>query len=82
MGCLMGAIASALLLVGGLTALQQGAVLASVPFTFVIVGIGWSLIKVLRQERLPPREQVEAPAGVAPRPAVGPGTYADDTLEG
>ena len=38
MGCLMGAIASALLLVGGLSALQQGAVLASVPFTFVIVG--------------------------------------------
>jgi glycine betaine transporter len=82
MGCLMGAIASALLLVGGLTALQQGAILASVPFTFVIVGIGWSMIKVLRQERVPLREPVEVPVQAAPRPAVGPGTYADDALDG
>src|SRR5918999_70234 len=77
MGCLMGAIASVLLLVGGLTGLQQGAILASVPFTFVIVGVGWSMIKVLRQERVPPREPVEVPVPAAPRPAVGPGTYAD-----
>jgi glycine betaine transporter len=82
MGCLMGAIASALLLVGGLTALQQGAILASVPFTFVIVGIGWSMVKVLRQERVPAREPVEIPVAAAPRPAVGPGTFADDTLDG
>jgi glycine betaine transporter len=82
MGCLMGAIASVLLLVGGLTGLQQGAILASVPFTFVIVGIGWSMIKVLRQERVPPREPVELPVPAAPRPAVGPGTYADDALDG
>ena len=82
MGCLMGAIASALLLVGGLTALQQGAILASVPFTFVIVGIGWSMIKVLREERVPLREPVEIPVQAAPRPAVGPGTYADDALDG
>ena len=53
MGCVMGAIACALLLVGGLSALQQGAVLASVPFTFVIVGLGWSLTKALREERQP-----------------------------
>ena len=52
-GCLMGAIACALLLVGGLSALQQGAVLASVPFTFVIVGLAWSLTKALREERQP-----------------------------
>ena len=52
MGSLMGAIACALLLVGGLSALQQGAVLASVPFTFVIVGLGWSLTKALREERV------------------------------
>jgi glycine betaine transporter len=53
MGCLMGAIACALLLVGGLSALQQGAVLASVPFTFVIVGLAYSLTKALREERVP-----------------------------
>jgi glycine betaine transporter len=51
LGVLMGAIAAAMLLVGGLTALQQGAILASVPFTFVIVGLGWSLMKALRVER-------------------------------
>jgi glycine betaine transporter len=82
MGCLMGAIASVLLLVGGLSALQQGAILASVPFTFVIVGIGWSMIKVLREERVPLRAPVEVPVQAAPRPAVGPGTYADDALDG
>jgi choline-glycine betaine transporter len=59
----MGAIACALLLVGGLSALQQGAVLASVPFTFVIVGLGWSLTKALREER------VEHIPLVAPAPA-------------
>jgi glycine betaine transporter len=67
--------------VGGLTALQQGAVLASVPFTFVIVGIGWSMIKVLRQERVPAREPLEVPVAVRRRPAVGPGTFADDAPE-
>ena len=46
----MGGIACALLLVGGLTALQQAAVLASVPFTFVIVGVAWCWIKALREE--------------------------------
>jgi glycine betaine transporter len=61
MGCLMGAIACALLLVGGLSALQQGAVLASVPFTFVMVGIGWCLIKALREERVPQPAPVIAP---------------------
>jgi hypothetical protein len=40
------------------------------------------MIKVLRQERVPPREPVELPVPAAPRPAVGPGTYADDALDG
>jgi glycine betaine transporter len=61
MGCLMGAIASALLLVGGLGALQQGAVLASVPFTFVMVGLVWCLIKALREERVPQVAPVVTP---------------------
>jgi glycine betaine transporter len=71
MGCLMGAIACALLLVGGLTALQQGAVLASVPFTFVMVGLAWSLTKALREERVPDRIPVVAPP---PAPALAPDT--------
>lgn len=50
LGVLMGGIACAMLLVGGLTALQQAAVLGSVPFTFVLVGVGWCWIKALRAE--------------------------------
>ena len=50
LGALMGVIASALLLVGGLTGLQQGAVLASVPFTVVIVLVAWCLLKALRED--------------------------------
>ena len=50
LGLLMGGIACAMLLVGGLTALQQAAVLGSVPFTFVLVGVAWCWIKALREE--------------------------------
>ena len=53
LGALMGAIACAMLLVGGLVALQQAAVLGSVPFMFVIVGVAWSWIKALREEPRP-----------------------------
>ena len=53
LGALMGAIACAMLLVGGLSALQQAAVLGSVPFTFVLIGVAWCWIKALRQERPP-----------------------------
>jgi glycine betaine transporter len=53
LGLLMGGIACAMLLVGGLTALQQAAVLGSVPFTFVLVGVAWCWVKALREERPP-----------------------------
>jgi glycine betaine transporter len=55
LGLLMGGIACAMLLVGGLSALQQAAVLGSVPFTFVIVGVAWCWITALREETVPPR---------------------------
>jgi glycine betaine transporter len=59
-------------LVGGLTGLQQGAVLASVPFTFVIVLVAWCLFKALRADPA----VAEEPPRVAPRTiAVGPGTF-------
>ena len=54
LGVLMGGIACAMLLVGGLSALQQAAVLGAVPFTFVIVGVAWCWIKALREETVPP----------------------------
>ena len=74
MGCLMGAIASALLLVGGLSALQQGAVLASVPFTFVLVGLVWCLVKALREERVPQVASVVTP----PLRPANPGPLPDE----
>ncbi len=59
LGVLMGGIACAMLLVGGLAALQQAAILGSVPFAFVIVGVAWCWVKALREEPppLPPRRR-------------------------
>jgi glycine betaine transporter len=53
LGVLMGGIACAMLLVGGLSALQQAAVLGSVPFAAVIVGVAWCWIKALRGDTVP-----------------------------
>ena len=50
LGVLMGGIACAMLLVGGLVALQQAAVLGSVPFAVVLVAVAWSWIRALREE--------------------------------
>ena len=72
MGVLMGAIASALLLVGGLGALQQGAVLASVPFTFVLVGLTYCLTKAIREEQVPQPVPLRATPLRAPAPAPAP----------
>ncbi len=73
LGALMGGIACAMLLVGGLSALQQAAVLGSVPFTFVIVGVAYCWVKALREERAPGRE----PDLVAP-----PGRRAEAEVQG
>ncbi|HYO38459.1 MAG TPA: BCCT family transporter [Nocardioidaceae bacterium] len=50
LGVLMGAIACAMLLVGGLGALQQAAVLGSVPFMFVLVGVAYCWLRALRDD--------------------------------
>ncbi len=53
-GLLTGLCAIALLLVGGLQALQQAAILSAVPFTVIVVLLGMSLMKELRTDpRLP-----------------------------
>jgi choline-glycine betaine transporter len=39
-----------MLLVGGLVALQQAAILGAVPFTFVLVAVTWAWFKALREE--------------------------------
>lgn len=59
LGVLMGGIACAMLLVGGLQALQQAAVLGSVPFTVVLVGVAYCWVKALREERRPPDRSTE-----------------------
>ena len=77
LGVLMGGIACAMLLVGGLTALQSAAVLGSVPFTFVIVGVAWCWIKALREETVPPRLGPATPPGeVAPAGVAAPNAEA------
>jgi glycine betaine transporter len=65
LGVLMGGIACAMMLVGGLTALQQAAVLGSVPFAFVLVGVAWCWIKALRAETMQPPMPAVAEAPVA-----------------
>jgi glycine betaine transporter len=50
-GCLTGASAAVLLLAGGLSALQQAAIIAAAPFLLVMIGLCISLYKGLRGER-------------------------------
>ena len=56
LGVLMGGIACAMLLVGGLTALQQAAVLGSVPFMFVLAGTAYCWVKQLREDTRRPQD--------------------------
>lgn len=56
-GLLTGLCAIVLLLVGGLQALQQAAILSAVPFTVIVVLLGLSLVKELRTDtRLPVKQ--------------------------
>jgi choline-glycine betaine transporter len=59
---MMGAIAGVLLLAGGLTALQQAAILGSVPFVFILIGIVWSWVKAMRSEFPSERRRTRAGA--------------------
>jgi glycine betaine transporter len=58
-GSLTGAAAAILLLAGGLSGLQTGAILSAAPFVLVMIGLCWSILKELRTERVP---------GVIPEP--------------
>ncbi len=80
LGVLMGGIACAMLLVGGLGALQQAAVLGSVPFTFVVVGVAWCWVKALREDTPPPVAPPPRPVAQA-EPAVVRRLEAPDTAE-
>ncbi|WP_193607940.1 BCCT family transporter [Nocardioides lijunqiniae] len=69
LGVLMGGIACAMLLVGGLAALQQAAVLGSVPFTIVLVGVAYCWVKALREETRAPRDEPHDAEPVTSAPA-------------
>ncbi|MDJ1370877.1 BCCT family transporter [Gulosibacter molinativorax] len=49
-GVLTGVCAALLLVVGGLAALQQAAMLSALPFTVIVALLGYSLIKQLRED--------------------------------
>ena len=73
LGVLMGGIACAMLLVGGLSALQQAAVLGSVPFALVIVGVAYCWLKALREDVIPPPAVRPAALDVSDPEPVGTG---------
>ena len=49
-GVMTGVVAIVLLILGGLQALQQAAILSAIPFTVIVALLGVSLIKELRQD--------------------------------
>jgi glycine betaine transporter len=57
MGVLMGGVASAMLLAGGLEGLQQAAILGSGPFLVISMALCWYWVKALAKEGPPPREE-------------------------
>jgi glycine betaine transporter len=60
-GSLTGLAAAVLLIAGGLTALQQAAIIAAAPFVLIMIGLCAGLLKAMRAER--------PPAAIAVRPA-------------
>jgi choline/carnitine/betaine transport len=56
MGVLMGGVASAMLLAGGLEGLQMAAICGSLPFLVISMALAWYWIKALRQEGAPSGE--------------------------
>jgi len=61
-GVLTGLAAIVLLLAGGLTALQQAAIIAAAPFVFIIIGMVVGMLKEMRREPI----QATIPAARAP----------------
>jgi glycine betaine transporter len=58
-GAIMGALAAILLLVGGLDALQNGAILAATPFAILMCLMCWCLYKTLQRDYREERQQVQ-----------------------
>ena len=69
-GTMIGAVAIALLLAGGLDAIQTTVIVFGIPFLAVMVGVCWSLVKQLREEpsvsMVPPGVRTLVSSTVAP----------------
>jgi glycine betaine transporter len=76
-GVATGMSAAVLLLVGGLSALQQAAIIAAAPFTLVMIGLAVGLFKALRSE---PPPVVAPPVVAAPPAAAGAAAAGSQTL--
>ena len=71
-GVFTGAAAAILLLAGGLSALQQAAIIAAAPFTLVMVGLSVALFKALSAEAAPVILVEPAPGQARPsEPVIG-----------
>jgi glycine betaine transporter len=68
-GVSTGASAAILLLAGGLSALQQAAIIAAAPFTLVMIGLCISVFKGLSQEAAPMIQPELRPTPAEPPPA-------------
>ncbi|PEN11106.1 choline transporter [Longibacter salinarum] len=62
-----GAVASVLLLAGGLEALQTAAITTALPFTVVLIVMCYGLIQGLRRDRVPPPKYLKTHSDVADR---------------
>jgi glycine betaine transporter len=71
-GFLTGASAAVLLVAGGLTALQQAAIITAGPFTLVMIGLCWGLLRSLRTETLPGRPERTLAGQAVRRPRAEP----------
>jgi glycine betaine transporter len=71
-GSLTGLAAAVLLIAGGLTALQQAAIIAAAPFVLIVLGMCVGLLKEMRAEA-PMAVAQPRPGAPPPTPAAAPG---------
>ncbi|GLY20979.1 choline transporter [Micromonospora sp. NBRC 101691] len=64
-GALIGAVAAALLLAGGLDALQQATIMVALPFVLVMLGLAVALLRDLARDPLVQPTRTRRPSGLA-----------------
>ncbi|HEV7292255.1 MAG TPA: BCCT family transporter [Devosia sp.] len=70
--CVMeGVVAASLLLAGGLGALQSATIASALPFTFVMLGLVWSLFVGMRTDLAQQQARTAAPQSPVAQPAAG-----------